>query len=103
MGKETNVATLKLVQAIRSAGFSADRDYMDRKAKTQFRNASRLEAKVVITVGEEELEKEVVKLKVMKTGKEIEVPLVEIQNNFEKIFNKETADMTAYNEFFGKE
>ncbi|UJF14718.1 histidine--tRNA ligase [Jeotgalibaca sp. MA1X17-3] len=103
LGKETNLETLKLVQAIRGAGFSADRDYMDRKAKTQFRNASRLEAKIVLTVGEEELEKKVVKLKVMKTGKEIEVSFSDIQNDFEKIFNKETADMTAYNEFFGKE
>ena len=103
IGKETNMETLKLVQAVRKAGFSADRDYMDRKAKSQFRTASKADAKIVLTVGEEELEKKTAKLKVMKTGKESEISFKDIHDHFEKIFNAQTADMTAFNEFFGKE
>lgn len=103
IGNETNLATLQLVQAVRKAGFSADRDYMERKPKAQFRTAAKNEAKVVLTIGEEELQKKVAKLKVMKTGKETEVTFTEIQNNFEQVFNLQTADMTAFNEFFGKE
>lgn len=103
IGEETNRESLKLVQSIRNAGFSADRDYMNRKPKAQFRSASKYGAKVVITIGEEELEKREVKLKVMKTGKEISVSFNDIYQDFERIFNQTTADMTAFDEFFGKE
>ncbi len=41
LGANTNLETLKMAQAIRGAGFSCDRDYMDRKVKAQFRNGRR--------------------------------------------------------------
>lgn len=103
IGEETNVEALKLVQAIRSAGFSAERDYFDRKAKAQFKTAAKLKAKVVLTLGEEELKNGQVNFKVMKNGKESTVSLKEAYQDFEKLFNLKTADMTAFNEFFNKE
>lgn len=103
LGEETNLETMKLVQTVRQAGYSADRDYLDRKAKAQFRTASRSGAKVVLTLGESELQNKEVKFKVMKTGNEVTVPLKEIYADFEKAYNLHTADMTAFNEFFGKE
>lgn len=103
LGENTNVETLKMAQAIRSAGFSCDRDYMDRKVKAQFRTASRSGAKAVITIGEEELANKVAKFKVMSSGKEVSVSFADIYANFETVFNTNTADMTAFNEFFGKE
>lgn len=103
IGEETNVEALKLVQAIRSAGFSAERDYFDRKAKAQFKTAAKLKAKVVLTLGEEELKNGQVNFKVMKNGKESTVSLKEAYQDFEKLFNLKTADMTAFNDFFNKE
>lgn len=103
IGEETNVEALKLVQAIRSAGFSAERDYFDRKAKAQFKTAAKLKAKVVLTLGEEELKNGQVNFKVMKNGKESTVSLKEAYQDFEKLFNLKTADMRAFNEFFNKE
>lgn len=103
LGANTNLETLKMAQAIRSAGFSCDRDYMDRKVKAQFRTASRSGAKVVITIGDDELTNKTAKLKVMETGKEATVSFSDIYDDFETIFNSNTADMTAINEFFGKE
>lgn len=103
MGENTNVETLKMAQFIRSAGYSCDRDYMNRKVKAQFRTASRNGARVVITIGDEELENRTAKLKVMATGKEFSVSFDEIYNSFETVFNTSTADMTAFEEFFGKE
>ncbi|MGP6139714.1 MULTISPECIES: histidine--tRNA ligase [unclassified Jeotgalibaca] len=103
MGENTNVVTLKMAQAIRSAGYSCDRDYMDRKVKAQFRTASRNGAKVVITIGDDELAKQTAKLKVMSSGKEISVSFADIYANFETVYNTSTADMTAFEEFFGKE
>lgn len=103
LGDETNIETLKLVQNIREFGFSAERDYLNRKAKAQFKTAAKLNAKVVLTVGESELENQVVNLKVMKTGKQETVSMKEIYQNFDKVFNLQTTDMTAFNDFFNKE
>jgi histidyl-tRNA synthetase len=103
LGANTNLETLKMAQAIRGAGFSCDRDYMDRKVKAQFRTASRSGAKVVITVGEDELSSKTAKLKVMETGKEATVSFTDIYDDFEAVFNTNTTDMTAFKEFFGKE
>lgn len=103
LGDETNIETLKLVQNIREFGFSAERDYLNRKAKAQFKTAAKLNAKVVLTVGESELENQVVNFKVMKTGKQETVSMKEIYQKFDKVFNLQTTDMTAFNDFFNKE
>ncbi|MER2131501.1 MAG: histidine--tRNA ligase [Carnobacterium inhibens] len=103
LGDATNIETLKIVQAVREAGLSGERDYMYRKIKGQFKTASRMNAKVVITLGDAELENKEVNFKVMKTGKEFKVSLAEIYKDFEKLFNLKLADMTAFNDFFNKE
>ena len=82
---------------------SAERNYMNRKIKGQFKTASKLNAKVVITLGDAELEQKEVNFKVMKTGNESKVPLKEVYKDFEKLFNLKVADMTAFNDFFNKE
>ncbi|MDT2830375.1 histidine--tRNA ligase [Vagococcus carniphilus] len=92
LGEKTNTESLKLVQAARNAGFVAERDYLNRKAKAQFKSADKLNAKVVLTIGEDELEKEVVRLKDMESKTEETIPLENIYTDFkhviEKIINK---------------
>jgi len=44
-----------------------------------------------------------VQFKVMATGKEQTLSLAEIYADFDKVYKTQTADMTAFNEFFGKE
>lgn len=92
LGEKTNTESLKLVQAARNAGFVAERDYLNRKAKAQFKSADKLNAKVVVTIGEDELEKEVVRLKDMESKTEETIPLENIYTDFkhviEKIINK---------------
>ncbi|MBS4761283.1 histidine--tRNA ligase [Carnobacteriaceae bacterium zg-ZUI252] len=99
-GEGTNIECLKLTQTIRQAGYSCDRDYLDRSFKAQFKSADKLGAKVVMTLGENELKDGVVKVKSFKTGKEGDVSLETIYDNFESVFREYTADMTAFNEFF---
>ncbi|SFH67801.1 histidine--tRNA ligase [Pisciglobus halotolerans] len=104
IGEETNLETLKIVQAIRSSGLSAERDYLNRKPKAQFKTAAKLKAKVVLTLGEEELKNKEINFKVMKTGKESKVSLQDLyEDDFERIFNLKISDMTAFNEFFKKD
>ncbi|WP_019770055.1 histidine--tRNA ligase, partial [Streptococcus sobrinus] len=56
LGQSANGKALELVQALRAQGFKAERDYLGRKIKAQFKSADAFKAKTVITLGESELE-----------------------------------------------
>ncbi|WP_071131690.1 histidine--tRNA ligase [Enterococcus timonensis] len=82
----TDLESLKLVQAIRGAGYSANRDFLGRKAKAQFKSAAKEKAQLVLTMGETELAEEKVNVKEMSSGHEVTVPLEEIYENFDDVF-----------------
>lgn len=88
LGDETNVEALKLVQAIRNAGFSADRDYMGRKAKAQFKSADKTKARLVVTIGDSELAEQQVKIKNMATRVEATYPLAKIYDEFATVYDE---------------
>ena len=86
LGQGANLKALELVQAIRNQGFSAERDYLERKIKAQFKSADYFKAKTIITLGESEIEAGQVTLKNNKTRQEITVGFEEINSNFAEIF-----------------
>ena len=88
IGEATNTECLKLVQAARQAGFSAERDYLNRKVKAQFKTAAKLSANVALTIGEDELEKQVIRMKNMDTGKEEIVELSAVYADFAKVLDQ---------------
>lgn len=88
LGEETNLEALKIVQAIRDAGFSADRDYMGRKAKAQFKSADKANARLVLTIGESELAEQQVKVKNMATRVEVVYPLAKIYDSFSTVYDE---------------
>jgi len=85
IGDEASATTLKLVQAVRGAGLTAERDYLDRKPKAQFKSADRLNAHYTMTVGESELENGVVNLKSMATGEETQVAMADVYNDVKQL------------------
>ena len=85
IGQATNAESLKLVQSLRKQGFSAERDYLNRKPKGQFKTASKLHARFTITIGESELESGTANLKDMQAQSEIKVSLAEIYTDFAKL------------------
>lgn len=88
IGDETNLESLQLVEAARQAGLVADRDFLGRKPKAQFRTADRFHARVVLTIGQRELEEGNVHLKVMATGKEVSVKLADLLTDFATVFEE---------------
>jgi len=78
VGDEAKKEAVRLVHDLRAQGIQADKDYMDRKMKGQFKAADRLQAKNVLILGDEELEKQVVKLKEMDTGQQTEIPMEQL-------------------------
>lgn len=88
IGDAAQGETLKVVQAIRNAGFSADRDYLDRKPKAQFKTADKAGAKFVMTLGDSEIENHQIHLKSMASGEEVSLALDEVYSDFGSIYDK---------------
>lgn len=75
LGDAAKDYTVKLLHELRSNGFKAERDYLDRKLKAQFKAADRLQAKFVAVLGENELNSGIINLKDQATGEQMEVQL----------------------------
>ena len=88
LGPGANGRALELVQALRTQGFAAERDYLDRKLKAQFKSADSFKAKTLITLGESEVESGQVTVKNNHNREEITVSLDQIQENYQLIFEK---------------
>src|SRR5690625_3192442 len=77
IGEKTKTFTSKLLYQLRKEGIRADQDYLNRKLKGQFKQAERLNAKLAMIVGENELENGVINIKNLNTGDEKAVQLDE--------------------------
>lgn len=88
LGEGANNKALEIVQALRKQGFTAERDYLNRKLKAQFKSADTFGAKVLITLGESEIESKQVTIKNNQTHEELIVDLNQIQEDFQVIFKQ---------------
>ena len=88
LGSGANGNALELVQAIRYQGFKAERDYLGRKIKAQFKSADTFKAKTVITLGESEVESGQVNVKNNATREEVTVSFEELTNNFAAVLKQ---------------
>ena len=88
LGDGANNKALEIVQALRKQGFTAERDYLNRKLKAQFKSADAFSAKTLITLGESEIESNQVTVKNNHTREELTVDLNQIQEDFQTIFEQ---------------
>lgn len=77
VGEAVSPVTLKLTMAARQAGFTAERDYLSKKVKGQFKTADREKARFVVVVGEEELAAGLINIKDMTTGTQEKVAMTD--------------------------
>lgn len=75
LGANAKDRTVSLLQQLRMAGFSVERDYLDRKIKAQFKAADRMKAKYVAILGDEELQNNKINVKNMSTGEQVEIDI----------------------------
>lgn len=88
LGSGANGKALELVQSIRYQGFKAERDYLGRKIKAQFKSADTFKAKTVITLGESEVESGEVNVKNNATREEVTVSFEELTKNFATVLKQ---------------
>ena len=88
LGSEAEVAALELVQALRRQGFIAERDYLGRKLKAQFKSADVFGAKTIITLGGSEVESGQITVKNNQTRQEVTTSIEDVKNYFQTILNQ---------------
>lgn len=88
IGEDAKDYTVKLLYDLRKANFSAERDYLNRKIKAQFKAADRLHAKYVLILGEDELKENKINVKSMATGEQMELPLEQFIEQFSALVEK---------------
>ena len=88
LGSGANGKALELVQAIRNQGFSAERDYLSRKLKAQFKSADVFKAKTIIALGESEIEEGQVTIKNNNTRQEVVATFEDLSRNFAGVLEK---------------
>lgn len=85
LGEKARDFSVRLLHQLRLEGFSAEKDYLNRKVKAQFKAADRLNAKYAAIVGDDELEANKITIKKMDTGEQTEVPLDQFIDYFKKL------------------
>ncbi|SDH57523.1 histidyl-tRNA synthetase [Alteribacillus persepolensis] len=80
IGEEPKEKAAVLLTQLRRAGIKADKDYVHKKVKGQFKAADRLRASYTAVLGEDELAGGVVNVKSMNNGEQTEVPISELAN-----------------------
>ena len=80
LGEEAELKASGLMKNLRAAGLQVDKDFLAKKMKAQFKAADRENAKFVLIIGDQELEKEVVLIKEMASGTQEAVPFDSIIN-----------------------
>ena len=91
---------MEIIQAARQAGLKADRDYMGRSMKSQFKTVDRLKAKTVIVLGEDEVQSQSFTLKNTETQKQISVNLSDWLTQPDVFFRQITMDTSVIDNYF---
>lgn len=78
MGQRAHLVSVKILSELRRQGIYCDKDYLNRSLKAQMKTADRANARYVLIIGDEELEKERFLLRDMDEKAQWELPLPEI-------------------------
>jgi len=78
LGEMARKEGLSHLQRIRALGLSAEMDFLGRSIKAQMREANRQNARFVLILGENELDKQKFTVKLMDKGEQIEVPFTNV-------------------------
>ena len=82
--RAVNHASL-LLQHLRQSGYKADQDYSLRSLKAQMREANRQQARLVVLMGDNEIEQGQYSIKDMQDGKQHSVPIDQIDQFLAKL------------------
>lgn len=80
LGDAAKLKSSKIILQLRNAGISCERDLMLRSLKGQMKYANKLNARYTMVLGDDELNRNIAKLKNMENGEETEIQITNIIN-----------------------
>lgn len=96
IGDEVNTEALKIVTALRKHGLTVEREFVGRKPGSQFKTADKLNAKVVFTLGGQELKERKINIKLLETGKQSSMTFEELySDNFNDVYKEMINQLTS--------
>ncbi len=88
LGREARDEVMPWIRDWRRMGFVAQMSYEEKSLKAQMKEANRLGAGYVLIVGEDELDREELILRDMKTKEQIAIPMDDVISRVENILNR---------------
>jgi len=85
LGERAEQAAPGLAQRLRDAGIAAERDYLGRKTKAQFKAAERSGARYAAVLGDDELDRGEISLRPMAGGEQQSVKLNELAETIKRL------------------
>jgi len=85
LGERAEQAAPGLTQRLRDAGIAAERDYLGRKTKAQFKAAERSGARYAAVLGDDELDRGEISLRPIAGGEQTAVKLSELADAIKKL------------------
>ncbi len=82
LGKDAKARAYQVVNTLRSHDIIVETDYMDRSVKAQMKYANKIGALHTVIIGNDELDNNLVKVKNMESGEQIEVSLDKLTEYF---------------------
>ncbi len=88
LSKNAQLESFKVTTMLRSHGFVADTDYLQRSFKAQFKSVERMNAKVAILIGDKDIANKTVTIKIIETQEQFVVSNDEIIDKMDEIFGE---------------
>ena len=88
LSKNAQLESFKVTTMLRSHGFVADTDYLQRSFKAQFKSVERMNAKVAILIGDKDIANKTVTIKIIETQEQFVVSNDEIIEKMDEIFGE---------------
>jgi histidyl-tRNA synthetase len=84
MGEKASQLSMSWLFRLRNQGFKVDRDYLGRSVKAQLRDAHRQNTKIVLFIGDNEIENKTFSLKDMESGIQSDIGFDDIEKYLKK-------------------
>ncbi len=88
MGKKALEKAVEITSELRTMGLKVDFDHLKRSLKAQFKYSDKKDALYTLVIGDNELEKDAITLKNMKTGVQSEIAISNIAEEIANKFNE---------------
>lgn len=95
LSDSVSIEVSKILDMLRLNGYKAERDYLNRKFKGQFKSVDRLHAKVAILVGEKDIANHTVTIKRIEDQEQFVTDLDMIIEKMDELFNENDHDHTC--------